>query len=335
MNERFELGLITKKLKGNIRDKRRKAQILNQLKQYSKVYSVIQSGFIEKIYSSILKESRSIQKSNRKLIGFQGEHGAFSEIAANHFNKNLVTLPYTGFADVIEEVEKEHLDMGIVPVENSLGGAITEVNELLVKTELKIIGEIKLRINQCLLKLTETHYRDIRIVYSHPQALSQCRSFLNRHQLEAKPFYDTAGSAKMLIKEKPKTAAVIANPLCADIYNLDVIKENVQDHSGNFTRFLVLAPEEQKKTANKCSIIFSTSHRAGALFEVLQIFTDNHINLTRIESLPNREDPGSYVFFLDFQSNSIHNNIPKILSRIEKKTVMLKYLGCYSEEVVE
>jgi prephenate dehydratase/chorismate mutase/prephenate dehydratase len=173
------------------------------------------------------------------------------------------------------------------------------------------------------------------VVYSHPQALSQCRTFLNRHQLEARPFYDTAGAAKMLSKEKPKMAAAIANHLCAELYNLEVIKENVQDHKENFTRFLVLAKEEQINSTNKCSLIFSTPHKAGALFEVLKIFADARINLTRIESLPYREDPGNSIFFLDFQSDSIHDNIKKILGKVKEKTVMLKYLGCYKEEMFE
>jgi len=334
LNERIELGLRTKRFKEKIQDKEREIQILEQLQNYSHAHSVIHNEFVKKLYSSIIRESRRIQKTDQTLIGFQGEHGAFGEVAAKHYNPNLATLPCPEFADVMEDVEQGQLDMGIVPVENSLGGAITEVNELLVKTDLKVIGGIKYRVNHCLLKLPEMHYRDIRVVYSHPQALLQCRAFLNRHQLEARPFYDTAGAAKMLVKEKPKMAAAIANHLCAELYNLEVIKENVQDHKDNFTRFLILAREEQKNSANKCSIIFATPHKAGALFEVLKIFADARINLTRIESLPYRDDPGNSIFFLDFQSDTIQDTIKKILGRVKEKTVMLKYLGCYKEEVL-
>jgi len=335
LHERIELGLRTRRFKQDIYDKEREMQILGRIQEYARAHSVIQVDFVEQLFSMIMKESRRIQRENKLLIGFQGEHGAFSEVAARHFNPNLAALPCTEFADVLEEVGHGYLDFGIVPVENSLGGSITEVNELLIKTDLMVVGGVKLRINHCLLKLPETHYRDIRVVYSHPQALSQCRDFLNRHQLEARPFYDTAGAAKMLSRERPKMAAVIANHLCAELYNLEAIKENVQDFTGNFTRFLVLAREEQKKPSGKCSIIFSTLHKAGALFEVLKIFADAGINLTRIESLPNRDDPGNSVFLLDFQNDATNDNIKKILDSMKEKTVMLKYLGCYQEEVFE
>lgn len=335
LNERTELGLRAKKFKDAIYDGEREAQILEQLKEFSKSYNVIQDDFVEKLFTIIMKESLKYQEEGRSLIGFQGEHGAFGEVASRYYDDSLVTIPCTEFADVFEMVEKGDLDLGIVPVENSVGGAITQVNELLIRAELKIVGAIKLRINHCLLELPESSYREIRIVYSHPQAISQCRDFINRHRIEARPFYDTAGAAKMLAQEKPKMTAVIASKLCAEIYNLEVIKENIQDYQNNFTRFLILAREEKKQPADKHSIIFSTAHKAGCLFSVLKIFTEARINLTRIESLPHRDDPGNYVFFLDFQGNDIHGDVEKILKEVKQKTMMLKYLGCYKEEIFE
>ena len=130
-------------------------------------------------------------------------------------------------------------------------------------------------------------------------------------------------------------AAVIASKLCAEIYNLEVIKENIQDFQSNYTRFLILAKKENKQPSDKHSIIFSTAHKAGCLFAVLKIFADAGINLTRIESLPSRDDPGNYVFFLDFQGNDIQGNVEKILEEVKQKTMMLKYLGCYTEEIFE
>lgn len=332
LNERMELGLRTIKFKDSIYDKERETKILEQLKIHSHGYHVIQGDFVKKLFTEIMKEIRKIQKKKRTLIGFQGEHGAFGEVAARYHDRNLATISCTEFADVLEGVERGNLDLGIVPVENSLGGAVTQVNQLLIETDLKVVGAIRLRINHCLLKLPETDYREIRVVYSHPQALSQCREFLNQHQLEARPFYDTAGAAQMLAKEKPKMAAVIASKLCAELYNLEVMKENIEDHRFNFTRFLVLAKEEKKRPGNKYSIIFSTPHKAGTLFAVLKIFADARINLTRIESLPYRNDPGTYVLFLDFQNDGIHKNVENILSKVKQKTTMLKYLGCYQEE---
>jgi len=335
LNERFEQAIQTGTHKEKIHDPERESLILEHMQKIARTYSLMHDDFVLKLYSSIMRESRKAQKGKRSLIGFQGEHGAFSEVAAKHFRPESVTLPYPEFSSVIEEVEQGHLDAGILPVENSLGGAITEVNELLVNTNLKIAGGIKLRINHALLKLPEIHFRDIRVVYSHPQALAQCRSFINRQQLEPRPFYDTAGAARMLRKDKPKAGAVIANHLCAELFNLEIIKEKIQDHEDNFTRFLVLAREEQKKNANKCSLILATPHTAGALFGALKLFADERINLTRIESLYGRDYADKSIFFLDFQIDLSKVPIDRILEKLKKETVWLKYLGCYNEEVFE
>ena len=138
----------------------------------------------------------------------------------------------------------------------------------------------------------------------------------------------------MLRKDKPKAGAVIANHLCADLYNLEIVKENIQDHKENHTRFLFLSREEQKAESNKCSIIFSTPHKAGALFGVLETFAEERINLTRIESLACRDYPENSVFFLDFHTDTANPKIGKILDILKDKTIFLKYLGCYKEEEV-
>lgn len=335
INERLELGLRTTKFKEDIYDKQRENQILEQLTALSGAYGLIQPDFVEKLYHEILSESRKLQRASKTLIGFQGEHGAYGDVAARTYNNDLVPLPCRDFTDVFEGVEQGYLDLGIVPVENSSGGAVTQVNELLIKKNLRVVGAVKLRINHCLLELPESNWREIRIVYSHPQALLQCRNFLNRHKIEARPYFDTAGAAQMLTRERPKTSAVIASHLCAELYDLEVVKENIQDYKNNFTRFLVLAKKDQECLGNKCSLIFSTPHRAGTLFSVLEIFAEKGINLTRIESMPDRNDPGNYVFFLDFQRDDIHNQIESILETVGEKTAMLKYLGCYTEEVSE
>jgi prephenate dehydratase/chorismate mutase len=333
LQERIELALRTRKFKEDIQDRKRETQILEQLKKYSSILNLIQGDFVEKLFTEIMNENRKFQEKKRKLIGFQGEHGAFGEVAARYYDSNLVTIPCSEFVDVFEAVEKEYMDLGVVPVENSLGGAVTQVYELLIKTNLKVAAAVKLRINHCLLALPESDYREIRAVYSHPQALSQCRDFLNRNNLEARPFYDTAGAAQMLAKDRPKMAAAIASKLCAKLYNLEIIKEKIEDSPSNFTRFFILAKEEKKKPANRCSIVFSTPHKAGTLFSVLKIFAEANVNLTRIESLPYRDDPGHYVFFLDFQCADDQSSLGSIFEEVKKKTKMFKYLGFYQEEV--
>ena len=238
--------------------KNSKSEILEEIKRYSEVFSILDGTFLEKIFLLIESHSSEAKNKHAPLIGFQGEHGAFSEMATRRYNSKLIPIPCQSFADVFEGVETGTFDLGIVPVENSLGGTVTQVNELLIRTSLKIVGGIRLKISHSLMTLPETDYRDLRVVYSHPQALSQCRGFLGRHKLEGRPYYDTAGAARMLAKDRPAMTAVVAGRLCADLYNLEILKENIQDYCPNYTRFLILSREESKETADKCSIIFST-----------------------------------------------------------------------------
>ncbi|HQT44523.1 MAG TPA: prephenate dehydratase, partial [Candidatus Micrarchaeota archaeon] len=233
--------------------------------------------------------------------------------------------------DVFSAVEKGQLDFGIVPVENSIEGAVNQVNDLLVETSLQIVGEVRIPVHHCLLALPETDYRDIKVVYSHPQALAQCRGFITRNKLEPRPFYDTAGAAMMLSNERPKAAAAIASRLSAELYGLEVLKENIEDHDSNSTRFLVLAKKKSEKKGNKCSIIFSTTHKAGSLFGVLKIFSDAGINLTRIESRPIRDETKKFAFLLDFTGSDSDPKIAAVLEKVKENAPMYKFLGCYDE----
>ena len=327
LNQRMEISVRSRKLKRQILDPAREEQIVGNVKKYS--YSLVGPEFSERIYRQIMEESRNVQGKNLTLIGFQGEHGAYSEAASLIYGPSLIPLPCKEFYDVFHEIVTGQLDLGIVPVENSLEGPVTQVNDLLIETELKIVGEIKIPIHHCLLALPETEYRDLKIVYSHPQALAQCREFISRHKLEAKPFYDTAGAAKMLSENKPDAACVIANKLCAELYHLEIIQENVEDHESNATRFVVLSRDENSEPGNKCSIMFSLNDEAGALFSVLKIFSDRAINLTRIESRPHRNDPGNYVFFMDFEGSDKDEKVADALKAVQEKTKSYKFCGCY------
>ncbi len=328
---RMEVALKIRKFKADITDSNREDEVIHRVKSHSEALGLLQPEFAGQLFSRIIEESKTLQSKGYLLAGFQGEHGAYSEVAARKYDFNLAYIPCIEFADVFEGVEEGYLDLGIVPVENSLGGAITQVNELLIETNLKIIGEVKIPVHHCLLVLPNTDYREIRVVFSHPQALTQCRNFLARNHLEPRPFYDTAGAARMLSIDRPKASAAIASELCGEIYNLEIIKEGIEDHEENKTRFLVLSKHELDEPGAKCSIIFSAVHRAGALFEILKIFAEARINLTRIESMPNREDPGNYYFFLDFEGDINDENVKNVLNDVSENTIMYKFLGCYKE----
>jgi prephenate dehydratase len=150
-----------------------------------------------------------------------------------------------------------------------------------------------------------------------------------RNKLEARPYYDTAGAAKMLARENPKAAAAIASSLCAELYDLEIIKEGIEDGASNSTRFLLLAREPYPDTGDKTSIIFAVPHEAGRLYAVLKLFAEAGVNLTRIASMPLRSDPGNYSFFLDFEGSGKHEKIAAVLKEMEGFTKWMKHLGSY------
>ncbi len=330
LNARMEQAIIARKYKQKVTDTGREQEILNRIE--SDTGELISPEFCKKLFTEIMTESKKLQEKNYDIIAFQGEHGAYSEMAAKAWNKKLISIPCNSFADVFNGVETGRYEYGIVPVDNTLGGIVGEVNNNLIHTDLKIVGAIENPVEHCLLTLPGTNHRDIKKVYSHSQALSQCKNFLERNDLEPVPFYDTAGSAKMLSEERPDGVAVIASKFAAILYNLEIIKSNIEDSKANKTRFVVLSKDREGVEGNKCSIIFTTEHKAGTLFRVLELFAKANINLTRIESMP--KQLLNYAFFLDFMGSDKDEKIQKVLKEVEQNTAELKFLGCYKERKI-
>ena len=326
--KRMELGLRTRPYKKNTCDEDREKAVLERADRAR--LGLLEQDFIFDTFTAIMAESRRIQNKDLALVAFQGEHGAYSEIASrNLMPQSAAYLPCSKFSDVFSGVDDGGFDIGIVPVENSLEGAVTQVNNLLTQTSLKVVGETVVPIHHCLLVKPDTDHREIKAVYSHPQALGQCAGFLERNNLEPRPYYDTAGAAKMLIEEDV-TAAAIASPLCADIYGLEILKEHIEDDPSNQTRFLMLSKTPYRgDDGDKCSLVFATTHEAGKLFEVLKVFADARVNLTRIASMPHREDPGNYNFFLDFEGNEHDPKIREVIDAVRGHSKNLNFLGCY------
>ena len=270
LHERMGLALRSRKFKDSVSDPAREEALLARAERLS--LDLVERSFTRQLLKTIIEESKRLQEEDRKLVAFQGEHGAYGEVASRRLVSAGAYIPCMEFIDVFRGVEEGYFDLGVVPVENSLEGAVTQVNDLLTTTELKVIGEAKLPVTHCLLAVEDTDYREIRVVYSHPQALAQCRGFLMRNHLEPRPFYDTAGAAKMLARENPKAAAAIASSLCAELYDLEILKESIEDGPSNTTRFLLLAREAYDNGGDKTSIIFATRHEAGQLFAVLRLF---------------------------------------------------------------
>jgi prephenate dehydratase len=327
LQERMGLALRSKKFKETHSDSAQENDLLARVERLN--LDLIESSFTRQLLKTIVQETKRLQDENRSLAAFQGEHGAYGEVAARQLVPKGAYIPCLEFIDVFRGVEEGYFDLGVVPVENSLEGAVTQVNDLLTTTDLKVIGEVKVAVNHCLLATETTDYRDIRQVFSHPQALAQCRNFLMRNKLEPRPYYDTAGAAKMLARENPRAAAAIASSLCAELYDLEIIKESIEDGPSNSTRFLLLAREPHPDNGDKTSIIFAVPHEAGRLYAVLRLFADAEINLTRIASMPLRSDPGNYSFFLDFEGSEKDAKVAGVLKQMEGLTKWVKYLGSY------
>lgn len=329
LRKRVELVVRAGKLKEHPEDLPREAEVLTHVRQGAK--GLTSPEFVEDLYKKIMSESKRQQELSHYLIGFQGEHGAYGETAASMFDGEAVAIPCDDFADVFEEVKTGSLDRGIVPIENSIGGNVTEVEDLLIESGLHVVGEVNVPVHHSLLALPETDYRDIRVVYSHPQALSQCKDFIARNKFEARPYYNTAGAAKMLARERPIGTAVIASDLCGELYGLEVLKENIESNSQNTTRFLVISRGMLPDGGDKCSILFVTKHQPGALYRFLSAFSDAGINLTRIESRPAWGDPGNVAFLLDFQGSDKDRNVATVLEKIKQDCQHFTLLGCYKE----
>ncbi|RTZ95806.1 MAG: prephenate dehydratase [Deltaproteobacteria bacterium] len=327
LQERMGLSLRTKKFKTKVTDPRREEDVLSRIDRMS--LDLVERAFTRQLLKTIIEEGKRLQKKDRALVAFQGEHGAFSELAARQLVPDGAYIPCLEFIDVFRGVEQGELDIGVVPVENSLEGAVTPVNDLLTTTSLHVTGEAIVTVNHCLLAPSPTRLEDIRIVYSHPQALAQCRNFLTRHHIEPRPYYDTAGAAKMLARENPRVTAAIASDLCADLYDLNVLEKGIQDGPANSTRFLLMSTRPCEVPGNKTSVIFVTPHLAGRLYTVLGLFAEAKINLTRIASMPLRSDPGNYCFFLDFEGTQSDATVQQVLKQMAELTISLKNLGSY------
>ncbi|MEM3032021.1 MAG: prephenate dehydratase [Nitrososphaerota archaeon] len=264
-------------------------------------------------------------------VAFQGERGAYSEEAIHtHFGPDVETVPCKTIREVFNRTEAKTVDYGVVPVENSIEGSVSETYDMLLTSSVKVAGEIILRISHCLIVNPETELRDVRIVYSHPQALAQCRSFITSLRAEVAITYDTAGSVKLIKENGLRDAAAIASERAAKLYGMRVLARGIEDYGWNYTRFLLVSTRDAEPAPDsKTSIIFSTAHVPGALYHALGAFANNGLNLTKIESRPTRQRPWEYYFFVDFEGHQDDEICRKALAELSSKVIFLKVLGSY------
>jgi len=262
-------------------------------------------------------------------VSFQGERGAYSEAAAkSFFNKQIETIPKSTFAEVLESTSNDNTQYSVLPVENSIEGSVGESYDLLYSTSLNATGEIYHRIEHCL--IGNGNIDEIDTVYSHPQALGQCRKFIEEHNMKTIPAYDTAGSVKMVKELNKCNCACIASKDAAKIYEMPIIQDNIANNLNNYTRFLILSKSNCSETGNdKTSIIFSIKHEPGSLFRIIENFHKNNVNLTKIESRPTKENTWEYNFYVDFEGHQNNGKISEMLEKIKQETLFMKILGSY------
>jgi chorismate mutase/prephenate dehydratase len=322
-----EIGEEKKKRGKQIDDREREKGVWQNIKTIARDENISQE-VIERIYKQIVTACKRTQGQE---VAFQGEVGAYSEEAAlQFFGPSITTKPYESLDEVFKVVEQDEVQFGIVPVENSLEGSISRVYDLFLDSSLKVCGETELRVSHCLIASPEARLDLIKRVYSHPQALAQCKTFLKHLGCELIPTYDTAGSVKM-IKEKAITdGGAIASARAAEIYGMKIIVSEIEDNPNNFTRFFILSKEDSLPSGNdKTSIVFSVKHKPRALYEFLKEFAIRNINLTKIESRPTRQKPWEYNFYLDFEGHR-EDKVPReVLENLEGTSLFLKILGSY------
>lgn len=263
-------------------------------------------------------------------VAFQGEHGAYSEEAVRrHFGEGVKTLPCRSFEDIFRAVGEGRARLGALPVENSRAGSINKAYDLLLDNDLKIHGELLLRVQHNLLAVSDSP-EGITHVRSHPQALAQCEEYLNRQGYTAVPWYDTAGSAKDLAEEPAAGVAVIASRLAAETYGLEVVAPNIEDSPHNYTRFFLVGEGDPERTDEaKTSLVFAVPHSPGSLVAALGELSGRSINLCKLESRPRPNRPWEYIFYVDFEGHWMDANCRDAIVALLNRAAFVKLLGSY------
>src|SRR5687768_4526467 len=263
-------------------------------------------------------------------VAFQGEPGAYSEQAVFNYFGQVETQPCESFDAVFDTVVSHACESALIPIENSLAGSIHQNYDLLLRHNLHIAGEYFLRVQHCLISSPGVKKPDIKKVISHPQALGQCAAYLRNLGVKVEPVYDTAGSVKMLKESGDKSTAAIASRRAAEIYQMEILDEGIEDDAENYTRFLAIQHESVVPVGEaKTSIVFTLKNQPGALFKALSVFALRDIDLTKIESRPLQGKPWEYLFYIDFIGATHESTARKALDHLSEYALTLRVLGSY------
>jgi chorismate mutase/prephenate dehydratase len=266
-----------------------------------------------------------------QLVAYLGPPGTFCEEAARkRFREGALLKPCMELGEIWDRVESGEADFGVVPVENTTGGSVIPSLDLLFERDLKVCGEVELRIRHNLIVKPDTRLVEIRLVVSHPQAIAQCKRFLDEQlPLATRRTVESTAKAVQMLAET-EYAAAIGTESAADIYGMKVLVKDIQDNPRNFTRFFIIGTRDSPPSgSDRTSIVFSVAHLPGTLVSVLEELSKRRINLTKIESRPTRQTPWEYLFYVDFEGHRSEKICHQALESMRKKTFFLKVLGSY------
>jgi prephenate dehydratase len=263
-------------------------------------------------------------------VAFQGEPGAYSEQAVFNYFGKVETRPCESFDVVFDSVVSDECEFGLIPIENSLAGSIHQNYDLLLRHDLHIVGEYLLRVQHCLIALPGVKKGEVKKAISHPQALGQCAAYLRNLGIKPETVYDTAGSVKMLKASGERTTAAIASRRAAELYEMQIIEEGIEDNPENFTRFLAITKKDVRPDGEaKTSIVFTLKNQPGSLFKAMSVFALRDIDLTKIESRPLQGKPWEYLFYIDFIGAAHEETVGKALDHLSEYALMVRVLGSY------
>ncbi len=282
---------------------------------------------LKSIFCEIMSSALAMEKELK--VAYLGPKATFTHQASiQKFGSSVGYAPMDSISDIFLEVEKGRADYGVVPIENSVEGAVNHTLDVFIESELKICSEILLKINHTLLSNVELD--QIQKIYSNPQVFGQCRNWLKKNLPHAEQIEVSSTSRGAEIAVKEPHAASIGNLLGAHVHGLKVLAENIEDFSSNITRFLVIGQHAAKPTGkDKTSVVFSIKDKVGALTEVLLPFKKHKINLTKIESRPSKKKAWEYYFYVDFLGHQEESSVKKTLQGLAKHCNFLKVLGSY------
>ncbi|MFD3157666.1 prephenate dehydratase [Haloimpatiens sp. FM7330] len=284
-----------------------------------------------------MEEGSEKQKMNdyahkKVIVGFQGVKGSFSEQALiEYFGKDVAAKNVSDFEDVFLALENNEIDYGVLPIENSSTGAITEVYDLLRQYGFYIVGEKCVKVEHNLIGIKGTKLEDITEVYSHSQAFGQSKEFLKTYvDWKLIPYKNTAMSAKLIKDENQKEKAAVASRRAAELYGLEIIASNINFNKKNYTRFIVIGKNlDLNDEVNKISVVVSTPHKAGELYGILRHFAEHDLNMLKIESRPIIDRSWEYFFYIDFEGNLNEKVVEDAIKLIEKNSSFFQLLGNY------